>query len=100
MSSSSPITRMKVLTFVRWSSITGRAKDVLRRELMDLVLEKSTNAQAPRHMNHGAEDVSKHASVTEVPACSSIDTAKGRQPFLVPELTVIIEYLTDQELEA
>lgn len=88
------------MTVVKWSSITGRAKDVLRRELVDLVLEKSTDAQAPRHMAHGAEDVSKRATVAEVPACASIDTAKGRPPFLVPKLTVIIEYVTDQELEA
>ena len=78
------------MTVVNWSNITGRKKDVLGRELIDLVLGQSTEAQAANDMTHGADDVSEHAAVAEVRAGESIETAKGRPPFLVPKLTVTI----------
>lgn len=100
MNSSPPITQFGESTINKWNRLTGRKKDALREDLVGLILEQSIEAQVTMDTNHRGKPDYEQPTVAEIRACSSIDSAQGKPPFLVPDLTVRIDHLTDEELEA
>lgn len=100
VNSSPPISQFGESSIIKWNRVTGRKKDALREDLIGLILEQSIEAQVTIDEKYSGKSDHEAPTVAEIRACASIDSAQGKPPFLVPDLTVQIDHLTDEELEA
>lgn len=92
------------------ASLTGRRAEVLRDDLIGLVLEQFTDSQVNRAdlalIEQVQQNIDAVQSQDEVPtiaearACLNMVAARGNPPFVIPDLTVNVQNLTEEELRA
>jgi hypothetical protein len=88
--------------------LTGRRADVLRDDLIGLVLEQSPEAQVTPadltligQVQQGldtSQTDERAPTIAEAQACLTMLSARGNPPFVIPDLVVNVRHLTEEEL--
>lgn len=88
--------------------LTGRRAHVLRDDLVGLVLEQSIDAQVTQADLTIIEQVQQRLdtiqadesvpTIAEAHACLTMLDARGNPPFVIPDLVVNVQHLTEEEL--